>query len=982
MAEGDNRTSPQVFTIPAHVPFAEAVAANLLGQATADPLALAKTRIFVPNRRAARALADAFLRQSDGGLLLPRLQPLGDLDALDDVSVLSADVEAELPAAMGNFERLLALAPLIKKWGSLTRARAFNDAEVLKYARELARQVDQFDYAGVTFTALKKLAQENYADHWKQILAFLNIIFVEAPHAWSADGKIGAAARRIKSIDALALAWAAKPPVGKIIVAGSTGSIPAVAGLMKVIARLPQGAVVLPSLDLALDHDSWQDLRPSHAQYALKQVLEQMDVNRAEVQAWPSAITSAPQARTDFVNAALWPAARTSQWRSVKLDAAAFADVQVLEAATDGEEARAIALHVRDQLQKQGRTIAIVTANRPLARRIASALQRFGITVDDSAGLPLTQTLPAIFLRQLARMANGGVLPVDLLALVKHPFSGGGMVRTDWLERVRVLDKQVLRGSRPAPGLAGMASAIAVALPRPDQQPLRELAGDVIGRLTQSADAFCQLCAKGPQPAISLLHAHIDAAQALAATELETGEKRLWRGEAGQLLAQTLGDIAAALPADFAIAGEDYGLWFEELLAGQVVRPRFGKHPRVSLLSPIEARLQRADVMILAGLNEGSWPPAPQVDPFLADHMRDRLGLPTSEFRLGQSAHDFVQSMGAAAVLLTRSQKSGGAPAIPSRFWLRLRALGGAKLTHADDLLAWTRALDQGPVLPVSQPLPVPPRSARPAELYVSDMTLWRQNPYAFYARKILGLRPLDAIDAEPGPLDRGISLHKALELFFRRPHGERFLENLLADGRTAFADILDRPQVRAFWWPRFEALAHAVCEDAYLMVGTATRSLTEVTGGWTMPVTPLLKILGRADRIDVTDGHAVIYDYKSGAAPSADQIWFARHPQMALLALMAQVGGFDGAGPLTPAALKYVKISGRLPDPMTIEDIKKKDWQEIPELLAKTAALLTDWVAIFDAPGQAYKFLQVPDESYGHDYDVLARLDEWRSNA
>ncbi len=970
----DARTWPAVYTIPAHVPFADALAGRLLADHAGDLLELARARIFVPNRRAARSVADAFLRASGVGLLLPRLQALGDIDSLEDSAVLSADIDAALPPAVAEFDRLMALAPLISAWGQKTRGLTFSDAEVLKYARELARQIDQFDYAGVDISAVRALAAEGYAAHWQQILEFLDIIFVHARGAWAFADQIGPAARRVQAIGMLAAAWRENPPQGKIIVAGSTGTIPAVADLMQVIARLPHGAVVLPALDVDLPQAAWEALGPGHAQFALKQLLDKLDVNRSEIDPWwQAAPASAPPARTAFVNAALWPAAQTSAWADVKLDGA-LPGVAMLEAATDIEEARAIALHVRDKLQTPAQTIAIVTADRALARRIAAALLRFDIVVDDSAGVPLAQTLPAVFLRQLARAAVSDLLPIDVLALLKHPLCTGGMLRADWLARVRLLDKAVLRGPRPAPGLAGLRQA----------SHRHPLALDLCAQLEPIAPLNAAVRA-GKIPALELLHAHLAAAEALAADDADSGTDRLWRGEAGNMLSQLLGDLAAALTPDVLIDGAGYADWFEELLSGKVVRPQFGKHPRVDLLSPIEARLQRADVMILAGLNEQSWPPAPQVDPFFADHMREKLGLPTSEFRLGQSAHDFAQSLGAKTVLLTRAQKTGGQPALASRFWQRLEALAGGSIARADETLLLARALDMSAAQPVAEPLPTPPVAARPGKISVSDMSLWRQNPYAFYAKKILALKPLDEIDQDPGPLERGSMVHKALELFFKRPHGARTRAAFLADGEAAFADVMDRPFLRAFWWPRFLVLADAVLADTQLMVGPEIDILAEVTGIQKLSIPGHdLMIEGRADRIDIgPDGRGIIYDYKGGGLPSVAQIYYARTPQMALLALIGEGRGFgdgDNIRKFTVDNLQYVRTTGKLPEPVQIESLRgKKQWKEIPALLDRTLDILQRWTQLFENPRQPYKYLQSPDKGPGHDYALLARLDEWR---
>jgi ATP-dependent helicase/nuclease subunit B len=739
--------------------------------------------------------------------------------------------------------------------------------------------------------------------------------------------------------------------------------------------------VVLPALDLSLDEESWQNLAPSHAQYALKQLLERMKISRAEVLPWPSdMVPTAPAARSSAVNAALWPALRTAGWRHVEIETSAFRDVQFLEAASDTEEARAIALHVRAHLETPAKTIAIVTADRALARRISSALSRFDIAVDDSAGSDLAKTSAAVLLLQLARVAANGLLPVDLLALLKHPLCTAGLGRAPWLERVRLLDAEVLRGIRPASGLQGLQLAIAAAFKYPLKTESNTLVSDLHERLTRCAAGFFDLMQQTHVRAQDLLQAHIAAAEMLASSDIVAGDVLLWRGDAGDLLAQTVRDLAAALPPDMELATDSYAMWFEEVLAGKVVRPRYGRHPRVSLLSPIEARLQREDVMILAGLNEGTWPPAPEVDPFLADHMREKLGLPTSEFRLGQSAHDFAQSLGAKEVLLTRSQKSGGAPTLASRFWLRLSALCGDAIAPADTLLAQTRALDQTPLRPAAAPMPVPPQAARPPEIYVSDMTLWRQNPYAFYARRFLNLTPLDDIDADPGPQQRGIALHTALEHFFKREAPKRTLANLLADGEAAFADMMDRPLLRAFWWPRFVTLAKAVVADEKLMVPADVKIHVEKTGGWDMPTTFPLTIKGRADRIDEQpDKKLVIYDYKSGGTPSGEEVRYARQPQMALLALIAQAGSFSDIAKHEVAALKYVLLKGRLPEPLELKELVKKNWSDVSALTALTADILTRWVNLFDVDRQPYRFLQIPDRKPGHEYDHLARVSEWR---
>ena len=65
------------------------------------------------------------------------------------------------------------------------------------------------------------------------------------------------------------------------------------------------------------------------------------------------------------------------------------------------------------------------------------------------------------------------------------------------------------------------------------------------------------------------------------------------------------------------------------------------------------------------------------IDPWLSRPMRHELGLDLPERRIGLSAHDFAQLLGADEVILTHAAKVGGAPAVASRFLHRLEAVAG-----------------------------------------------------------------------------------------------------------------------------------------------------------------------------------------------------------------------------------------------------------------------------------------------------------------
>src|SRR4051795_10250390 len=123
---------PAVFTIPSHRSFADALAAGLIARFGKEPLGLAQGRILLPNNRAVRAVTEAFVRASGGGLLLPRLIPVGDpelddriggaLDRIDDGDLV--------PPAIEPTERMLTLASFVRGEGT---------AESLRLAADLAR---------------------------------------------------------------------------------------------------------------------------------------------------------------------------------------------------------------------------------------------------------------------------------------------------------------------------------------------------------------------------------------------------------------------------------------------------------------------------------------------------------------------------------------------------------------------------------------------------------------------------------------------------------------------------------------------------------------------------------------------------------------------------------------------------------------------------------------------------------------------------
>lgn len=974
--------SPRILNIQSGAPFVDTLARTLLNHFSDNPLALSSVRVLLPTRRACRALSDAFLRISDGqAMLLPRLTPLGDIDE-DELSISEIDVigdaasSADLPPAIPGLQRQLLLARAIM---AMPQHR-MQPEQATGLALELARLLDKLATEDSDPAKLRDLVPENYASHWQEVLQFLEVIISAWPDILAAEGALDPSARRNALLRGQAEVWRRAPSKTPIIAAGSTGSIPATAELLSVIAGMPQGAVILPGLDTSLDDAAWQALGPTHPQYGLQQLLNRLGISRdAVIDISPP---DTPSGRAQVLSHALRPAFTNAteipDEQSIRdgLDGAVRVDCP-----SPSDEATVVSLIMRCAIERPGETCALITPDRNLARRVAAALGRWDIEVDDSAGVPLTSTPPAAFLRLLSDAVQRDLAPVPLLALLKHPLAAGGMPVAEFRDLVRTLDKHALRGPRPAPGFKGLRDAIGT---KSKYVPIRNLVDqleEIIGPLI--AEMKASSADYG-----TLAKCHITTAEALAASDEESGSARLWASEAGEAAALFSSELMDSLSTLGPQPPRQYHGVFERLMAGRAVRPRFGAHPRVFIWGLLEARLQHADTVILGGLNEGTWPPQSETNPWMSRPMMTDMGLEAPERRIGLTAHDFQQAFAASHIYLTRAEKVGGTPTVPSRWLLRIDNVlerAGAKdaltVPQSESWLSWADALDNATHVPASPPKPCPPANARPNELSVTRIETLIRDPYSIYARYVLGLRPMDDLDADPGAAERGTMVHSALESFVKA-YPEHVPENakqhLIAFGQLAFGDLLNRPGVRAFWWPRFERIADWFIDwqrqrieqgwSTVLVEETGALEIDAIAGGF--------KITAKPDRIDFREDIGLsIIDYKTGSPPNKKQVNSGLSPQLPLEALIAMAGNFKGIPSADVCQLMYVQLSGgrnpgkEIPIDLDITELTEKTIEGVHRLLTRFANQETPYVS---RPRPQF-------ESRFGDYDHLARVAAWR---
>jgi ATP-dependent helicase/nuclease subunit B len=683
-----------------------------------------------------------------------------------------------------------------------------------------------------------------------------------------------------------------------------------------------------------------------------------------------------------FISEALRPPPATDAWRSLIENARgsfahALKDFALVEAQNPREEALVVAIALREALETNGRTAALVTPDRGLARRVAAELTRWGIAIDDSAGRKLSSTPPGTFLALLARAAADGFPPVALLSVLKHPLATGGESQAAFRRRVRRLEHRHLRGIRPGRGLAGIAARLT-------DESEKEIA-EWFAKLRSILEPFAGAIATNDAALPDLVRAHVKAAEALAATKTDSGAATLWRGEAGESAANLIGEIIRDGDGIALADGHQYAELFFDLAEGRAVRPPYNRQKRLAILGPLEARLLDFDLVVLGGLNEGTWPREAATDPWLSRPMRAQLGLEPPERRTGLAAHDFATLAASRSVLLTRAVKDAGAPTVASRWVLRVQQLAkGLGLQHElaarNELLAWARAIDtREPAPRATRPAPAPPVALRPRRLSVTEIETWLRDPYAIYARHVLRLRPLDPLDPEPGPRERGIAIHRALEHFLRAyPDAlpDDALARLLVASEEAFRAAGASPAALALWRPRFERAGRWFVSHQTTRQREIVRSITETSGTLELPgPAGPFTLVGRADRIDLfRDGRAAIIDYKTGRVPSEKQIEHLFAPQLPLEAAMLMDGAFADASAARVRELVYIKLSGG--DPPGDFWIPKADAAAKAE---EAREKLIGLIAAYDNERRGYRSREMPERVTDKgDYDHLARVAEW----
>ena len=963
--------TPRVFGVAPGIDFPKALVEGLKDR-TKDlpPEFIATVEIYVNTRRMARRVQKLFEECSPG--FLPKTRLITELGGNHP--------SLDLPPAAPKLRRRLEVVQLISKLleAEPDLAPRFS---LFDLADSLVSLMEEMHGEGVHPEVLAELDVSDQSGHWDRALKFVRLIqqfFEMEAHEPDQEARQRYAAERLSEI------WADTPPEHPILIAGSTGSRGATRLLMEAVAKLPQGAVLLPGFDTDLPLETWEDLADpltseDHPQYRFRAFFDRLNMPVSEVLTDWSAHTPPSAPRNALVSLALRPAPVTDQWLRDGPDLtdlpAACEHMTLIEAESQREEALAIALCLREAIESGTKTAALITPDRMIARRVTAALSRWGIIPDDSAGMPLPASPPGRLLRLVRALIGQPLTAEALLALLKHPLvnSGNRGQHQLWAHSLELYIRK--KGG-----------------PFPDRQLL--LAWAEIEKLADPAqdwvnwlfDAIEPLSAVHETSLKAFVELHTQTTEVLVNGPDAPETNPLWANDAGQVAAKVMNEFLDEAPDSLTVTTADYRSLFEGVLALGEVRNSDTPDPRVLIWGTLEARVQGADLVVLSGLNEGTWPEPSRPDPWMNRSMRQKSGLLLPERRIGLSAHDFQQAIAASEVVLTRSRKSDDAETVPSRWLNRLTNLMnglpevGAKtglegmLERGKYWLDLAEALENPPDIPkAKRPSPRPPLAARPRRISVTAVKTLIRDPYAIYAQRVLGLHSLDPLNQEPDAPLRGTLVHKILERFqegAKEESVEQEKARLMAITDTILAEKAPWPTARALWRARIERVSDWFL-DHEMQRRAVMSSVDLESKGFIEVADPQLTLTAEADRIDRDNetGQLHIFDYKTGTPPS-ENVQKSFDKQLLLEAAMAERGAFKKVGKSKVASATFIGL-GSTPKEVSapIEDGGiEETWEGFLKLFS--AYLETD-------TGFTSRRAMQKSDDLGR-FDHLARFGEW----
>ena len=952
-----------------------------------DPLILTQTWIILPTERACLAFEEAFVHAQEGkSFFKPKVH---------SITRWSQPQNSPLKALSGS-QRLFLLACFLQEKKTLSWQECFT------LASSLTTFLDQCQTEEIPLAHLADLVPDHLSAHWQSSLDVLTLFSQEWPYYLERKGFLDPWPARILALQEHMSTWKASPPTGNILVAGIVGSVPSVATFLKEVTHFPKSQIIFNDLDLEMSAENWDKLPMYHPQYGLKQTLERMGYSRQDVRLLPAQTDQTPLTHRKRFLQSLFCSGRLgvtetqkdlqeTQQEKTELP---FGPLHLFEAHSLQEEARLIALLIRERLTQPSHTIALVTPHRALSDRVTAELKRWKIVPNDSYGESLFESSLGSF---MVLSLTAAVLMDDrpqpqkiptLLSLLKNPFTRLGLSPALCRRYSRALELKYFR--KPTPFSQGTVSADDPQIKEEDISSFYKNFCQVLSLFQERKDQSASLA--------QWVARHRDILEKLAEEESSASVEplsrkketlSLWQGTRGQAAWNLFEHLTHISTPDVLLSLQDYIRFFINMVQQIRLPQTFGMHPRVHILGPLESRTLSFDTVILGGMNDHTWVHSEQSDLWLSSDMKKKLGLPDESYQAGLTALDWFSLMMAPHVCITRAQREKGVAMLPSRWLLRLKAVLKQRNhplhTEEKQWTFWAKALGMSSCLTASplaqRPCPKPPLQARPRRLSITDIQLWQQDPYALYVQKILKLTPLPSLQQEVNSALFGIAVHQAFERYNCTPLPRRTEEQLLAYGQEALNCLGSDPVIQTLWWPRFIRICRWFLAQERACRSPMDISWAEVKGHMVIQgrKDPFI-LTGKADRLICSpEGNLEILDYKTGTLPSRKMVLEGRVVQLPLEAAITLYGVWEEDAQHKKIFLPFVRleklsywhVKGGVPAGQILSFDGEENIQKMAENALKN---LTEYIHLFDEAQTPY------EASFkGHPlYDPLSRRQEW----
>ncbi len=810
-----------------------------------------------------------------------------------------------LPQGEGNkIEYQLRLIQEIRNWNQKTNlfGKDISSAALAEIADNLQGFLDEVEKEGLDLEGLLAVDDGELASHKQQILQFLQYFGSVWQNVLVKDGLASAAKNRnlmLKNYSDDLLVNGSKYP---IIAAGSTGSVIAAAELLKTIAWLENGRVVLFGLDKDLNEEIWQKIVENHPQFMLKKLLERMEVSRRDV----VEIANVKQSDDLVVNLcslAALPAEFIFDKQLAVKDQ--VNSITKIETENEFDEAKIIALLFRQALETKGKTAALISNDKNLIELVRVNLLAWQVEIDDSASSNLAESELVNYLFLISEFAKNDFSAVNLLAVLKHSLTNFNS------EFLRVLEMGVFRDVVKFFGFDDLILWV-------------ENNDDLVVWLVEIAEIFKPLIGefeKEEVDFVKMVGVHFDCFEKLIHTHFHPRESGDDKAGGGEEFLEFYQEISAT-KSNFSLEPQSYNQLLKNLLKNYQFRKSGQFHPRLHILSTMEARLMSYDLTIVVGLCEGEFP-AKVSDDWLGNKIRAEFGLSSGAKKIGISAYDFCNYLANKEVVLLYPKNQNNAPTIKSRFLLKLETVlklnGWESWLKNGQQYLQLLVLDDKKRVNISRANPKPKHNLQ--KISATDISKWLRNPYYIYAKRILQLKPLQQIEQDASFREFGNFVHKALEEFVKN-----YPQIDLKDyGEKIFANYFPDPTSRLLWWAKFENIVKWFLKQEEELRNNSQvnflASFVEIEAEITIKD---IILTTKIDRINLyRDGSFEIIDYKTGALPQAKEIKSGLEPQLAVEALILTKGKIKNC-----SEIKLEKISN-----LQYQNLKGRDQNEVKDL-------------------------------------------------